>query len=75
VKALFDYDGLTEQEISFREGDEFELFCFVNDDWLRVSLNDDAFLAPVSYFEIIIPEDFPDPSGIFEDARQASRMA
>ncbi|KAI8913369.1 hypothetical protein EDD86DRAFT_200409 [Gorgonomyces haynaldii] len=52
VVALFDYDGITEKELSFKKGAKFELVNSDNADWWFVDDGQSEGYAPASYLKL-----------------------
>lgn len=51
--ALFDYDRQTEEEVTFKEGDSFQVFDDKDPDWILVSKNGTEYgFVPSNYIEI-----------------------
>lgn len=58
ASALFDYSKQTEEELSFTEGEKFNVYDLNDPDWLLVSdINRTSFgFIPANYIKIDSPE-------------------
>lgn len=50
--ALFDYDRQTDEELSFKEGEIFQVYDDKDPDWVLVSKGDEYGFAPANYIEL-----------------------
>ncbi|KAK9455323.1 hypothetical protein V1511DRAFT_459030 [Dipodascopsis uninucleata] len=56
VRALYDYDRQTDEEISFKEDDLLDVYDTSDPDWVLVGLKDEYGFAPSNYIEYISDE-------------------
>ena len=52
-KALYDFNGQDDKELSFREGDVITIVGKLNDEWLEGKLNDQTGMFPIQFVNII----------------------
>jgi hypothetical protein len=50
--ALYDYDRQTEEEISFKEGEQFQVYDDKDPDWILVSKDQECGFVPANYIEV-----------------------
>ena len=53
--ALFDFDGETSEDLSFKEGDHIELIEQIDSDWLKGKARGKVGMFPASFVDIVVP--------------------
>jgi hypothetical protein len=53
AKAQFSYDGQSEDELPFLEGDILEIVDTSDGDWWKTEKAGVIFIVPASYFELL----------------------
>ncbi|CCH47086.1 Actin cytoskeleton-regulatory complex protein [Wickerhamomyces ciferrii] len=77
ASALFDYDRQTEEELTFKEGDKFQVYDDKDPDWILVNKNNQEFgFVPSNYIEMSLggastSAVAPPPSHPAQDQHQA----
>lgn len=77
AKALYNYDAQTTEELSFKEGQEFDIYI-QDGDWVLVGVNDKEFgFVPANYIEMVsgVPPPVISKSQDTVDAAEKARRA
>ncbi|XP_074650321.1 intersectin-1-like [Tubulanus polymorphus] len=63
--ALYDYAGMNEGDLSFKEGDRITLTASLSEDWLMGYLGDEHGMVPRTYVDIKVDlcDELPEPVG------------
>ena len=53
--AMYDFEGQTDDDLSFRLGDTIELVEQIDDNWIKGKLNGKVGLFPAGFIEVVVP--------------------